>query len=49
MARVVDELDDVPIPPGTLLNINCPHGDVKGAKVCWLGKRIYRDQLHLAV
>ena len=48
VARVVDELDDVPIPKGTLLNINCPHGDVKGAKVCKLGKRIYRDELHLA-
>jgi len=48
VARVVDELDDVPIPAGTLLNINCPHGDAKGAKVCRLGKRIYRDQLHLA-
>ena len=24
VARVVDELDDVPIPSGTLLNINCP-------------------------
>src|SRR6187549_3408625 len=48
VARVVDELDDVPIPNGTLLNVNCPHGDVKGAKVCKLGKRIYRDELHLA-
>jgi 5'-nucleotidase len=48
VARVVDQLDDVPIPDGTLLNVNCPHGDVKGAKVCKLGKRIYRDELHLA-
>jgi len=48
VARVVDELDDVPVPKGTLLNINCPHGQAKGAKVCRLGKRIYRDQLHLA-
>ena len=59
VARVVDALqgdasgdtlrgDNVPIPTGTLLNINCPHGDAKGAKVCRLGKRIYRDQLHLA-
>ena len=48
VARVVDELDDVPIPKGTLLNVNCPHGDAKGAKVCKLGKRIYRDELHLA-
>jgi 5'-nucleotidase len=48
VARLVDQLEDVPIPDGTLLNINCPHGEVKGAKVCRLGKRIYRDQLHLA-
>jgi len=48
VARVVDEVDDVPIPTGTLLNINCPHGDAKGAKVCRLGKRIYRDTLHVA-
>ena len=47
VARVVDELEDVPVPDGTLLNVNCPHGEVKGAKVCRLGKRIYRDQLHL--
>src|SRR5688572_33101686 len=48
VARVVDQLDDVPIPEGTLLNINCPHGGAKGAQVCRLGKRIYRDELHLA-
>jgi 5'-nucleotidase len=59
VARIVDALqgdasgdtlrgDTVPMPEGTLLNINSPHGDAKGAKVCRLGKRIYRDQLHLA-
>jgi len=48
VARLVEELEDVPIPEGTLLNINSPHGDAKGARVCRLGKRIYRDQLHLA-
>jgi 5'-nucleotidase len=46
-ARVVDRLDDVPLPEGTLLNINVPTGAVKGVEVARLGKRIYRDQLDL--
>ncbi len=48
VARLVEELADVPVAEGTLLNVNCPHGELKGAKVCRLGKRIYRDELHLA-
>jgi 5'-nucleotidase len=47
VARVVEELDDVPMPERTLINVNCPAGDAKGAKVCRLGKRIYRDRLEL--
>jgi 5'-nucleotidase len=46
-ARLVDELDDVGVPEGTLLNINCPAGEVHGARPCRLGKRIYRDQMEL--
>lgn len=46
-ARIVEELEDVPMPKGTLLNVNCPAGDAKGAAVCRLGKRIYRDRLEL--
>jgi 5'-nucleotidase len=46
-ARVVDRLDDVPLPEGTLLNVNVPTGKVKGVEVATLGKRIYRDQLDL--
>ncbi|HWH44244.1 MAG TPA: 5'/3'-nucleotidase SurE [Thermoleophilaceae bacterium] len=46
-ARIVEELEDVPMPKGTLLNVNCPAGDAKGAAVCRLGKRIYRDKLEL--
>jgi 5'-nucleotidase len=46
-ARVVDELDDVPLPPGTLLNINVPAGEIEGVEVTSLGKRIYRDELKL--
>ena len=32
-ARVVDELDDVPLPEGTLLNVNVPAGEVDGVEV----------------
>jgi 5'-nucleotidase len=46
-ARIVDELGDAPLPPGTLLNINVPAGEVDGVEVTSLGKRIYRDELKL--
>jgi len=46
-ARLVEELEEVPIPPATLLNINCPAGEVKGVRAARLGKRIYNDKLHL--
>ena len=47
-ARIVEELETVPMPEGTLLNVNCPAGEVRGARACKLGKRIYRDSLELA-
>src|SRR3712207_5385995 len=47
VARVVAELDDVPLPEGTLLNVNVPAGDPEGVDVTKLGKRIYRDELKL--
>jgi 5'-nucleotidase len=49
-ARLVSGLDDRPMPPGILLNINCPaieDGELHGAEVTRLGKRIYRDKLEL--
>jgi 5'-nucleotidase len=46
-ARVVEELDDVPLPAGTLLNVNVPAGDPDGVEVTKLGKRIYQDELKL--
>jgi 5'-nucleotidase len=46
-ARLVEELETVPVPAGTLLNINCPGGDAKGARATKLGRRIYRDRLEL--
>src|SRR5947207_15001458 len=47
VARVVEELDDVPPADGTLLNINVPAGDADAVEVARLGKRIYRDALRL--
>ena len=46
-ARLVAELESVPLPQGTLLNINVPGGEPKGVEVARLGKRIYRDELSL--
>jgi 5'-nucleotidase len=47
VARMVDELDEVPMPNGTLLNVNGPGGQVKGACACRLGKRVYNDKMEL--
>jgi 5'-nucleotidase len=47
IARLVERLDDVPLPPRTLLNVNVPAGDPGGVEVASLGKRIYRDELKL--
>ena len=42
---MVEELEDVPLPPSTLLNVNVPAGTPHGVEVARLGKRIYRDRL----
>ncbi len=47
VARMVEELERVPMPAGTLLNVNAPAGETTGAIGCGLGKRIYRDRLEL--
>jgi 5'-nucleotidase len=47
VARVVDQLDDVPLAEGTLLNVNVPAGEPAGVEVTKLGKRIYKDELKL--
>jgi 5'-nucleotidase len=47
VARVVDRLDDVPLPTCTLLNVNVPGCAPEGVEVTRLGKRIYRDELRL--
>ena len=46
-ARMVEELERVPMPAGTLLNVNCPVGELQGARAARLGKRIYNDRMEL--
>src|SRR5436190_11481821 len=47
VARMVEEIETVPLPEGTLLNINVPAGQPEGVALTKLGKRIYRDKLTL--
>ena len=46
-ARLVSELRELPLPSGTLLNINVPGTPPTGVEVARLGKRVYRDELSL--
>jgi 5'-nucleotidase len=48
VARLVERLEEVPMPTGTLLNVNVPAGEPEGIEVASLGKRIYRDELKVA-
>lgn len=48
VARLVERLEELPMPTGTLLNVNVPAGEPAGVEVTSLGKRIYRDELKLA-
>lgn len=48
VARLVERLEEVPMPTGTLLNVNVPAGEPEGVEVASLGKRIYRDELKVA-
>ena len=47
IARLVEEIEDVRLPGGTLVNVNFPGGEIRGVEVARLGKRIYRDELVL--
>ncbi|HVS29768.1 MAG TPA: 5'/3'-nucleotidase SurE [Solirubrobacteraceae bacterium] len=47
VARLVEELESLPLPDGTLLNVNVPAGQPDGVELTRLGKRIYRDALTL--
>jgi 5'-nucleotidase len=48
VARLVEELEHVPMPEGTLLNVNAPAAEAGGVRACRLGKRIYHDRMELA-
>jgi 5'-nucleotidase len=48
VAGLVERLEEVPMPHGTLLNVNVPAGAPSGVEVAKLGKRIYRDELKVA-
>jgi 5'-nucleotidase len=47
VARLVERIEDVPLPAKTLLNINVPAGEPSAVEVTSLGKRIYTDELKL--
>jgi len=47
--RLIKELIKSPPWKGTFLNINIPSGEIKGIKVTYLGKRIYKDRAHKSV
>lgn len=49
VARLIERIDDVPLPANTLLNINVPAATPAGVQVTTLGKRIYEDELKLEV
>jgi 5'-nucleotidase len=47
VAQLVEQLENVPMPQGTLLNVNTPAGEASGVRACRLGKRIYHDRMEL--
>jgi 5'-nucleotidase len=46
-ARLVADLANLPLPSGTLLNVNFPGCEPEGITVARLGKRYYRDELEV--
>jgi len=47
VAGLVEQIEDVPLPRRSLLNINVPAAPPVGVEVTSLGTRIYRDELKL--
>ena len=45
--EIVRRLEGEPMPQGTLINVNCPAGEVSGIELTRLGKRLYDDELKL--
>jgi len=46
-AQLVKRVGEDPLPPDTLLNVNCPAGEPSGIELTHLGKRLYNDELKL--
>jgi 5'-nucleotidase len=46
-ASLVEELESVPLPKGTLLNVNFPGSRPQGVSVAPLGRRYYSDELEV--
>ncbi len=46
-AQLVERLAENPMPPETLINVNCPAGEPTGIEVTSLGKRLYNDEMKL--
>jgi 5'-nucleotidase len=46
-ASLVEELESVPLPKGTLLNVNFPGAKPEGVSVAPLGRRYYSDELEV--
>jgi 5'-nucleotidase len=46
-ARLVEELESVPMPARTLLNVNFPGCEPEGVTVARLGRRFYHDKLEV--
>jgi len=46
-AKLVADLDGLPLPTGTLLNVNFPGAAPEGVRVAKLGRRFYTDELAL--
>jgi 5'-nucleotidase len=45
IAELVRRMAAEPMPPGTLINVNCPAGEPTGVEITHLGKRLYNDEL----
>jgi 5'/3'-nucleotidase len=45
--EVVRKVIAEPMPAGTLINVNCPAGELNGIELTRLGKRLYNDELKL--
>ena len=45
--EIVRRLIEEPLPGNTLINVNCPAGEITGIELTRLGKRLYDDELQL--